>query len=375
MGWARHAGSGRHRVRHRGPERSARPSAETLSGFGAILSLVLATTVYAVGQAAVPSDAAFSAPTAVAVQPAAPTAATKLPSTAAPPSSGATVQPAPAPTGTEPPSSGATLQPGPGESPPAQTAPEAGAPEAGAPLGAAAAVPPAPTIGPELDGQLNGIIQANPGYQLGVALIDVADGAVHEYGARNKFTAASTAKVLAAAAYYRLTETGELSLEASMGASTAGLQIRQMIQQSNNDSWALILAAIGSRRLTDYAASIGIAYDRGYNTLTPAEAARTLSLLYTGQLLSAPNTAQLLSYMQNTNLETLIPAALPPDVVVFHKYGLLYGNLHDASILVRGGKAYAFVVYTLGRSTADMAARTWIIHQLTRAVAAALFPG
>ena len=94
---------------------------------------------------------------------------------------------------------------------------------------------------------------------------------------------------------------------------------------------------------------------------------------YTGQLLSASHTAQLLSYMQHTNLETLIPAAVPADVVVFHKYGLLNGNLHDASILVRGEKAYAFVVYTLGRDTSDMAARTRIIHQLTRAVAAALF--
>jgi len=311
-------------------------------------------------------------PTTVAVQPAAPTAGTPAPTTA--------VAAAPTETAAAPPSATAAVQPGPAESPPDQIAPEFGAPETGvpeinAPLGAAAAVPPAPSIGPELDAQLNGIIRRYPGYQLGVALIDVADGAVHEYGVRGKFTAASTAKVLAAAAYYRLAETGELSLTAPMGASTAGVQIRQMIQQSNNDSWALILEALGSRRLTDYAASIGVAYDRGYNTLTPAETARTLSLLYTGQLLSAPNTAQLLSYMQNTNLETLIPAALPPEVAVFHKYGLLYGNLHDASILVRGGKAYAFVVYTLGRSPAEMTSRTRIIHLLTRAVAAALFPG
>ncbi|QDY91829.1 serine hydrolase [Arthrobacter sp. UKPF54-2] len=232
-----------------------------------------------------------------------------------------------------------------------------------------------PSIGPDLEAQLNGIIHSYPGYQLGVALIDLADGAVHEYGVRTKFTAASTAKVLAAAAYYRLAETGELSLDEPMGVSTAGLQIRQMIQQSNNESWAMILEALGSRRLTDYAASIGIEYDRAYNKLTPAETARTLALLYTGQLLNAANTAQLLSYMQNTNLETLIPAALPPDVVVFHKYGLLYGNLHDASILVRGGKAYAFVVYTLGRSPAEITSRTRVIHLLTRTVSAALFPG
>ena len=361
-------------MRHPGPERSARPSAETLSGIGAILSLVLATTVYAVGQTDVPSGAAFSAlppavamtgtsaapvgPTTVAVQPAVPTAAPEPPTSTALP-------PAPPEATAAPPSSTAAALPLPAESPGNQ----------GAPLAAAAAAPPPPSIGPGLDARLNGIIRTYSGYQLGVALIDLSDGAVHEYGARGKFTAASTGKILAAAAYYRLAETGELSLTEPMGTSTAGLQIRQMIQQSDNDSWALILAAIGDQRLADYAESIGITYDRSYNTLTPAEMARTLSLLYSGQLLSAPDTAELLSYMQNTNLETLIPAALPPDVVVFHKYGLLYGNLHDASILVRGGKAYVFVVYTLGRSPAEMTSRTRVIHLLTRAVTAELFPG
>jgi beta-lactamase class A len=206
-----------------------------------------------------------------------------------------------------------------------------------------------------------------------VALIDVTDGAVHGYGVQGKFVAASTAKILAAAAYYNLTERGLASLSDPLGASTAAVQIRQMVQQSDNESWALILDAVGQQGLSDYAASIGIDYDRTVNILTPAEMARTLALLYTGQLLNAGNTAQLLSYMQDTNFETLIPAAVPPGVSVFHKYGLLFGNLHDASILAQGDRAYVFVVYTLGRDTSDMDYRAGIIHELTEAVTAALF--
>ena len=228
-------------------------------------------------------------------------------------------------------------------------------------------------IGPELDARINAIIEANGGYQLGVALIDVTDGAVHGYGVQGKFVAASTAKILAAAAYYNLTERGLASLTAQLGASTAAVQIRQMVQQSNNVSWALILDAVGQQGLSDYAASIGIEYDRSVNLLTPAEMARTLELLYTGQLLNAENTAQLLSYMQDTNFETLIPAAVPPGVSVFHKYGLLFGNLHDASILVQGDRAYVFVVYTLGSDLSDMDDRARVIRQLTEAVGAALF--
>jgi beta-lactamase class A len=201
----------------------------------------------------------------------------------------------------------------------------------------------------------------------------VKDGVVHEYGDTTKFVAASTAKILAAAAYYHLVETGKASLATRMGSSTAGVQIRQMVQQSNNDSWALILRAVGHKGLTAYAASLGISYDRTVNLLSPAETAKTLSLLYSGQLLNPENTRQLLSYMQKTNYETLIPAAVPPGIEVFHKYGLLSGNLHDASILVQGGNAYVFVVYTLGQNGSDMPARTRIIHQLTQTVADGLF--
>ena len=230
-----------------------------------------------------------------------------------------------------------------------------------------------PSIGPALDAQINAVIKANSAYGFGVALIDMTDGKVHTYGAKTKFVAASTGKILAAAAYYHMVETGRASLVAPMGASTAGQQIRQMVQQSNNDSWALILAAIGHKGLTDYAASLGIPYDRTVNALTPAEMAKTLSELYSGRLLNAGHTAQLLSYMQNTNYEVLIPAAAPAGVSVFHKYGLLFGNLHDASILVKGKRAFVFVVYTLGQDMSDMAARTRVIHQLTGTVTAGLF--
>ncbi len=238
---------------------------------------------------------------------------------------------------------------------------------------AAPTMPGRETDSVELEGQINGIIGANSQYQMGVALIDTADGAIYQYGVREKFVAASTGKILAAAAYYHFAETGQLSLTARLGRSTAEFQIQQMIQQSNNDSWTLIVGAIGYQRIHDYAASIGIAYNRTYNTLSPAETASTLALLYNGKLISGAHTAELLSYMQHTNYETLIPAAVPPGISVFHKYGLLNGNLHDASILVQNGHAYVFVVYTLGAGLVDIPARAGLIHQLTRAVVSGLF--
>jgi beta-lactamase class A len=262
----------------------------------------------------------------------------------------------------------------------------AGRPAASSASATASASPPKPAAGlnaaakagagtasPALDTEMNAIIDANGEYQIGVALIDLSDGAVHEYGVQQAFVAASTAKVLAAAAYYHLVETGAASLDEPMGDWTAGFQLKEMIQDSDNDSWSLIMDAVGHEELSDYAASIGVSYDPESNTLTPAEMARVLAGLYSGTLLDPDDTAELLSYMQDTNYETLIPAAVPAGITVFHKYGLLGGELHDAGILAKDGTAYALVIYTKGNDTGDIPQRTEVIHQLTEAVARALF--
>ena len=232
-------------------------------------------------------------------------------------------------------------------------------------------------IGPQLESRINAVIAAHSRYEVGVAMVDVSEGAVddavHEFGVQSGFVAASTAKILAAAAFYQLEESGQVSLADPMGYSTAGAQIRQMVQQSNNESWALVLGVLGRQGLSDYAASIGITYDRSVNVITPADMARTLALLYTGRLLNPQNTAQLLSYMQNTNYETLLPAAVPPGVGVFHKYGLLSANLHDAGILVQDGEAFVLVVYTRGRGLSDLESRATVIREIAGTVAEALF--
>jgi beta-lactamase class A len=228
-------------------------------------------------------------------------------------------------------------------------------------------------VSPALDAELNAIIDANGGYQIGVSLIDLADGTVHDYGVQQPFEAASTAKVLAAAAYYHLVESGGASLNEPMGDWTAGFQLKEMIQDSDNDSWSLIMDAVGHQQLSDYAASIGVSYSPESNTLTPAEMARIMAALYSGKLLDHDDTAELLSYMQNTNYESLIPEAAPADVAVYHKYGLLDGELHDAGILTKNGSAYALVIYTKGDGDGDIPQRTDVIHQLTRAVTDAVF--
>jgi beta-lactamase class A len=222
---------------------------------------------------------------------------------------------------------------------------------------------------------VNTIIKQNSQYQIGIALINIATGESQTFGTTGSFEAASTGKILTACAYYHLVETGGADLNDPMGNYTAQFQLQEMVKDSDNDSWQLIVDALGDKQLQAYATSIGINYDEPNNTLSPLAMATLLTKLYKGSLLNQADTQQLLGYMQNTNDETLIPAALPDSITVYHKYGLLDDELHDASILVDNGQAYSFVIYTKNKDgviTNDP--RVDIFHQLTHIIVSSLFP-
>ena len=222
-----------------------------------------------------------------------------------------------------------------------------------------------------LDAEMRRILADNSGYRIGVVLADTHGGEPRSYGDGADFVAASTAKILTAAAYYHLVETGEKSLDVPLGSFDAAFQIQAMVNASSNDAWLLLMRDIGYPRLIEYAASIGISYDPEQNLLTPAEMADLLKQLSTGTLLNAEHTQELLGYMQQTNNERLIPAAVGPGITVQHKYGQLEGYLHDAALLSSGERSYALTIYTWGEDGGG-AERLAVIHELTGAVTKAL---
>lgn len=232
-------------------------------------------------------------------------------------------------------------------------------------------VPPGTAV--DLAGGIQKILGENAGHRIGVAVVDTGDGKLQSFGDVSPYVAASTAKILTAAAYYHLVETGEKSLDTPLGSFDAAFQLKAMVNTSSDDSWLLLMQDIGYPRLIQYAASIGIAYDPEQNLLTPPDMARLLEQLSTGKLLNGDHTSELLDYMQQTNDEDLIPAAVPPDITVHHKYGVVLGYVHDAAILSSGGRSYAVVIYTWGPDDADSEDRVELIHELTHQVTGALF--
>lgn len=243
--------------------------------------------------------------------------------------------------------------------------------QAPSPSAAAPATPPPAVV--DLPAEIQRIIGEHPDHRIGVAVMDTRDGQLQSYGDVAPYTAASTAKVLTAAAYYHLVETGEKSLDAPLGSFNAAFQLKAMINTSSDDSWLLLMRDIGYSNLTAYAATLGITYDPEKNLIAPTDMVLLLQQLATGKLLNPDHTAELLGYMQHTNDEELIPAALSPGITVHHKYGVVQGYVHDAALLSAGDRSYAVVIYTWGPDDADSANRLDLIHDLTHQVTGALF--
>ncbi|PNI07717.1 serine hydrolase [Arthrobacter sp. AFG7.2] len=245
---------------------------------------------------------------------------------------------------------------------------------AAAPVPAVIQETPVAVAPASLQNRIDAVLEENADYRIGLALADVSGDAALTFGDKDVFAAASTAKIITAAAFYHLVETGEADLHNPLGDYDAAFQLEAMVNDSNNDSWLLLMDAVGFPQLAAYATSMGVTYDPVENRLTPADMALVLKKLYAGDLLNADNTAQLLSYMQETNNEDLIPAGSQAGVEVFHKYGELDGELHDAAVLTYGGSSFVLVIYTENPEGRQEPAQADVIRELTGIVEESLFP-
>jgi beta-lactamase class A len=217
----------------------------------------------------------------------------------------------------------------------------------------------------ELKSRVESIIAKYPGLNISVGYGDLESTEITSAGSNQKFIAASTIKILVAADYLHQVEQGKHTLNETVGGYTARWQLKQMIQKSNNDSWYAFNDILGYRQESEYAKSIGISYDSNENAISAGDMALFLKKLYNRELLNEENTSLMFYYMQNTNNEEMIPAALP-EVKVMHKYGAIDTKLHDVAI-VEGGKPYFLAIYTDMTKTLTIQKRIEAIKEITRA--------
>jgi beta-lactamase class A len=203
---------------------------------------------------------------------------------------------------------------------------------------------------------------------IGVSMIDLDTNTQTDVGETAAYTAASTTKVLTAVLYMHRVEQGSATLDTVIDGSSAQTLLQKMINLSDNTAWADLNDYLGKPQLQAYAANLGLtSYDPYENTITPHDEAQLLAKLYDGELITQTHAKLLYSFMQHTSNEDLIPAALPSDATVYHKYGYLGGELHDAAIITYKGHHIALTIYTKGTDLSDYDARTAVFHTITNA--------
>ena len=214
------------------------------------------------------------------------------------------------------------------------------------------ATPIPATAWSDVEAQVNAAIVANPDLNIGVSIIDSKTNTKVDYGSQEAYAGASTTKVLTAAAFLHQVEQGKYTLQTMFSGRTAQEHIRLMLNRSNNESWATLNNAVGTSALTQYARDNGInSYNYVGNLMKPSDQALLLQKVYKRELVNDEHTKLMLSYMQNTNNEDMIPVVTPVDAVLYHKYGQLEDRLHDGAIIEYKKRPLILVIYTKGGAT------------------------
>lgn len=208
-----------------------------------------------------------------------------------------------------------------------------------------------------------------PNLQVGVSLVNLTNNQTINAGQYNQlFKAASTAKLVAATDFLNLCQSNQASINQNIDGMTAYNVLKGMIEVSSNTDWTDLNNFLGSNQQV-FADQIGLSTftDYPYNTITSQDMALLLEKIYDGQLLNQHYLEILYYFMSHTDSTNLIQAALPANSIVYHKYGLLWGYLNDAAIVIEGQTKFALVIYTNNRQGVinNYQGRVNLIHQIT----------
>ncbi len=226
---------------------------------------------------------------------------------------------------------------------------------------------------PTLTSDMNAAIAASPSVSAAATLIDLDTGTAYNAGNYTQnYEAASTAKLVAVFDYLHQVELGKTALTKTIQGDTAQDLIQRMIVNSDNDAWTKLNMYLTMKQEQAYANSLGLTgtvLQVNNIQFTTASMAKLLQLLYQGKLLSPQNQALVYGYMAHTTMNKLIPAALPVDATIYHKYGQIDGVLHDAAIVQYQGHNFVLVVYTdnPAGTSGQSGTQTNLIHAVTSA--------
>jgi beta-lactamase class A len=177
-------------------------------------------------------------------------------------------------------------------------------------------------------------------------------------------------------------EDEDAALYAQLGQPVpAGELLKRMITRSSNLATNTLLTQVDARRVTRTLRALGArgmtvlrgvedakAYAKGLNNTTTARALATLlAALEQGKAASPRSTQAMREILLAQELNTLIPAGLPPGTPVAHKTGQITGVLHDAALVYPPGRA-PYVLVVLTRNIPEAPVAEALIADLARRV-------
>lgn len=201
-----------------------------------------------------------------------------------------------------------------------------------------------------------------------VSVIRLGHGSTYGINEDTKLTAASLIKLPVITALYIESENGNINLDdkytlinedkaggsGSLARKPAGYQITYrnlaelMGKQSDNTAFRILRKILGDEKINSVIKNGGMASTSlEQNITTATDMSRFLESLWKDNLVNVESKNEILSFLTNTIYESWLPAGLPENVKIAHKYGREVHVVNDAGI-VYADDPYVIVVISDG---------------------------
>ncbi len=216
--------------------------------------------------------------------------------------------------------------------------------------------------------RIESIIGQYSGIDISISVTNLANSRKYNYGVDAGYMGASIGKLLTATLYLHEVERGNHSLDEKLYGQTARYQLEKLISDSDNTAWQALNDTLGKPALQSWADRNKLeSYDAYTNIVSAPDTASLLTLLYQGKLLSNSNTKLMLSYMKKANYTQFIRSAVPEDITVYHKAGLLEDRVLDTAIIEMQDSPYVLVIFTKANPSYGPGGSVQIFHDITKA--------
>ena len=219
----------------------------------------------------------------------------------------------------------------------------------------------------EFASKVKAIISNNPQTEFSISIINPYLTTPLCFGSCEPQDAASTTKLITAAAYLHKVENGQAALNYKINDQPASEELRLLVNQSDDTAWQAFNDKLGHSYLQDYARHLGLSsYSAENNTISSFDMAKLLKLLRAGQLLNYQHTKTLLSYMQHTNYEDFMSPAIMSGFKLYHKVGIDGDQVNDVGVITGQSKSLELSIFTNGHGSYDWASRADAMQQITK---------